>query len=343
LCFDKYLGRKNAILAEPDFFATIRNNGFTRINLVKVICFRYSRNESLPADRAIPLYLDQGWRVIINPAFLDNLVTLVQRAAQAGFWVEVCTFHYHAIATPNGSGMEPVQEVPEVLPASLVPVGSDACARLQNFFNPRPADPEQLARQKELINTIAGRLKGFSNVLYEVGNELRLATINCEVANHCPLTEWLNIMGNQVLQAVGQTNNIGTSTGGFAMDPTPLNNEKAVFQTCPKIFQPGFFDFHRGQWNSNLTGDKLAQNLIEAKERPHTYKGVYTPLIINDDGGSGPARTPENVEIWSKAAFTQGLHYITKQTYPNGGKDKTGTTLDFDLNVLRKLNATAAS
>jgi hypothetical protein len=102
LCFDKYLGRKNANFTEPDFFAAIRNSGFNRINLVKIICFRYSRKESLPADRAIPLYVNQSGRVLINSAFLDNLNTLVTSAERHGFWVQVCTFHYHAIATPNG-------------------------------------------------------------------------------------------------------------------------------------------------------------------------------------------------------------------------------------------------
>ncbi len=342
LCFDKYLGRKNANFSEPDFFATIRNNNFGRINLVKVICFRYSRKESLPADRAIPLYVNQGSRVLINPAFLDNLSKLVESAAQRNFWVEVCTFHYHAIASPNG-GSDNVPEVPEVLPAALVPTGNDACARLKNFFNPTPSNPEQLGRQKELIHTIAERLSGYSNVLYEVGNELRLATAGCEVANHCPLTEWLNIMGNQVWQVIGPTNNIGTSTGGYAADPTPLNNEKAVFQTCPKVFQPGFFDFHRGQWDSTLTGTALSQNLAQAKERARAYKGRVTPLIINDDGSGGPERTAEKVGLWSKAAFGQGLHFITKQTYPNGGKDSTGKVLDFNLDVLNSLNAAAAT
>lgn len=339
LCFDKYLGRRQPNFNDPDFFDIIRTSGFGRINLVKVICFRYSRNESLPPDRAIPLYVNQGGRFLINPAFLDNLEKLVLKAGQRGFWVEVCVFHHHAIATPGGvPGGNP--EVPEVLPAELAPVGADACARLARFFNPRPANPEQLARQKELINTIALRLRGYGNVLYEIGNELRLAHDNCSVQNHCQLTEWLNIMGNQVWQAVGPTNNIGTSTGGFAETPTALNNERAVFQTCPRVFQPGFFDFHRGQWNSRLAGAELAQNLALAKSRATEYKGRVTPLIINDDGG-GPERSAANVERWARAAFGQGLHFATKQPYPNGGRNNAGVVLDFEPEVLRRLNAAA--
>ncbi|HEY0377039.1 MAG TPA: hypothetical protein VGC87_08785 [Pyrinomonadaceae bacterium] len=341
LCFDKYLGRKNANFSDPDFFAAIRNSGFNRVNLVKVICFRYSQKESLPADRAIPLYVNQGGRVLINSAFLDNLNTLVTSAERHGFWVQVCTFHYQAIATPNG-GTDGIPEVPEVLPAELAPMGADACTRLANWFNPRPANPEQLGRQKELIHTIADRLKGHGNVLYEIGNELRLATPGCAAPVPCQLTEWLNIMGNQVLSVIGPTNNIGTSTGGYADPPTALNNEKAVFQTCPKVFQPGFFDFHRGQWDSTITDPmKLAEHLGQVGARANGYKGRVTPLIINDDG-TGLERSADNVALWAKAAFSQRLHFASKQPYPNGGKDKNGVVLDFSLPVLTKLNAAAA-
>lgn len=350
LCFDKYLGRKAPDTTAPDFFQAIRAKGFGKINLVRVICFRWSQNEFLPADRAIPLYTRTTSGSVINPAFLNNLVTLVSRAAHFGFWVEVCIFHQHAIATPDGN---PRRELPENLPPELMPQGSTPCARLRNFFNPHPANPDQLARQKELVTTIVTKLKDYTNVLYELGNELRLegsdSSGNCSVANNCALAGWLNIMGRQAMNVLGQTNSIGTSTGCYAVPPTPTCNEVTIFnsdpaiaQPCPKYFSPGYFDFHHGQWYS---ATHLAESMKAAKARADHYKGRATPLILNDDGARN-LRTAANVELWARTAFGLGpdvrLHYMSKQPYPNGGTDDTGKVLDFDDDVLGRLNRAAA-
>lgn len=347
LCFDKFLGRKRNNTSDPDFFATLFNNGFRKINLVKVICFRWSQNEFLPANRALPLYTGNPPR--INTAFLDNLATLVERAAEARFWVEVCIFHQQAISTPDGAGSTPRRELPEILPPELVPQGTTACARLRNFFNPRPSNPEQLNRQKELVNAVVNKLKNYTNVLYEIGNELRIEGGDCTVANNCALAEWLTIMGRQLNNALGQTNSIGTSTGCYSRPPTRTCNEITIFNSdpaiaapCPKVFSPGYFDFHHGQW---YTPNDLAGGMAAAKARADAYKQRATPLIINDDGARD-LRTPENVEAWARAAFGLGpgvrLHYASKQPYPNGGTDPEGNVLDFDTDVLARLNRAAA-
>ncbi len=55
LAFDNMLGRRQP--NGPDYIKIIRNQfGLRNINLVRVICFRYSRTEGLPAARATPLY-----------------------------------------------------------------------------------------------------------------------------------------------------------------------------------------------------------------------------------------------------------------------------------------------
>ena len=343
LCFDKYLGRKTSNPADPDFFAAIRQKGFNRINLVKVICFRNAQKENLPLDRAVPIYIRRQApppypQVIVNPAFLDNLSALGTSAAQHNFWVQVCIFHQQAISTPYAApGKE--QELPKEVPPELAQDGNaTACARLKKFFNPRPANPEQLARQKELVNMIVTRLKNAPNVLFELGNELRIEGGDCQRSDNCLLAEWLNIMGNEVIKVVGQTNKIGTSTGCYAVPPTPKCNEVDVFSACQKHFFPGFFDFHHGQWYSETD---LAGAIRQAKTmRADVYKeNIPTPLIINDDGADGTLRK-NNVETWAKTTFglKLGLHYSSKQPYPNGG-----TIDDFDPAALAALDRAAAT
>lgn len=335
LCFDRFLGRKTTNPADTHFFATLFNNGFRKINLVKVICFRWAKNESLPQNRAIPLYNAAHQ---INPEFLENLAALVSIAAQYHFWVEVCIFHQQAISMPNGApGGNP--ELPENLPSELVPDAQDTlCNRLKKFFNPRPSNPAQLSLQKDLVKAIVGRLKDYTNVLYEVGNELRMDG-SCTVNDNCALSEWLNIMGNQILPILGQTNSIGTSTGAYEDPPTlAKNNEVTIFRDCgQKRFSPGYFDFHHGQWYS---ANNLAGDIARAKQRTTDYKGRATPLIINDDGAPDKLRN-DNMETWARTAFGKGLHYSTKQTYPNGGMDEHGKVLDFNLDALTKLNTAA--
>jgi hypothetical protein len=356
LAFDKLLGRKRNP-TDTDFFATIFNNGYRKINLVKVICFRWTQTEGLLPERAIPLYVNTPSGVQINQAFLSNLVTLVERAASYHFWVEVCIFHQQAIAAPDGTGSKPVRELPETLPPALMPRGANACQRLRNFFNPRPANPDQLALQKDLVKAIVTKLKDHSNVLFEIGNELRIAGSDpphdCSIADNCALAEWLNIMGCQITDILDQTNSIGTSTGAFDEQPAPekneiliFNSDRTIYPPCAKPFSPGYFDFHFGQW---YYAEDLALGMTFAKQRADAYKGRPTPLIINDDGTPKALRTLENYELWARTAFGLGapptrvpLHYLSKQKYPNGGIDpETGQLFDFNYDVMAKLNEAA--
>lgn len=370
LCFDKWLGRKQPVIYDNDFFKAIRYKGFNKINLVKVICFRHHLAEDLDPTRAVPLYSYQGGgaggyppaQIAINPDFLSNLSSLVQSAAQHGFWVQVCIFHQHAISNPLGFNLSdpknmPKPERPDPCPPELKPADppkppnpdTEVCARLKKFFNPRPADPNQLVKQKELVRAIVNTVKGSDNVIYEIANEVRMEGQDCTAQDNCALAEWLNIMGNEIIQAVGYVHFplIGTSTGTQNLPGVPAQsaNEEEVFKTCMKHFSPGFFDFHFGQWFS--TTDLLG-SISAAINRIIAYKGQPTPLIINDDGAKKPKpnpsptdrplmRLPENVEAWARAAFSKHLHYASKETYPNG------SGLDFNLDVLSRLNNAAAT
>jgi hypothetical protein len=345
LCFDKLLGRRQNA-ADLDFFKTIRQTlGLGKINLVRVICFRNSRKEGLPANRAIPLFARTPTtpsQIVVNPAFLQNLENLVESAQESNFWVQVSIFHYHAIATPDGNprpGQQPNPEVPELLPPVLIPntgKGVSACQRLKTFFHPNPPQPAQLARQKQLTAAIVGRLKGRPKVIYEIGNELRMAK-GCTRAHTCQLAEWMNVIKAEILR-VDPTAHVGTSTGKHG--PAVPDNEEEIFRTCTTKLVPTYFDFHGGEWVS----DDLAKlQITEAVERAKGYLGIRTvpPLIIDDDGVRDANRTQARVDAWSRAAFVQGLHYATKQTYPNGGTDDHGRILDFNLLVIRALNEAA--
>jgi hypothetical protein len=336
LCFDNLLGRRQKA-TDLDFFKTIRQQlKLNNINLVRVICFRHSQKESLPAGRAIPLYVKSPSGIKVNEAFLRNLEDLVKSAQESNFWVQVSIFHYHAIATPDGTGdLKP--ELPELLPVVLEPnrkVG--ACQRLRTFFNPNPAKPEQLTRQKDLAGAIVDRLKGRPKVIYEIGNELRLDKGDCTKEDNFRLAEWMNIIKDKMV-SIDPEARIGTSTGKHGEGAG--ENEEEIFRDSPKKLVPSYFDFHSQEWLDN----EKTPRIMAAANRAKSYLGIATvpPLIINDDGVHDANSTAANVQKWSIAAFGQGLHYATKNTYPNGGKDEAGKILDFNGPVIRALNEAA--
>lgn len=273
--------------------------------------------------------------IIVNKAFLTNLVDLVTSAEKLGFWVQVSIFHYHAIATPNG-GNTKVPEVPELLPVLLQPAGATALERLKNFFNPTPAKPEQLVRQLELVEAIVSHLKGRPKVIYEIGNELRIDGKGSTNDDNFRLAEWMNIVKNKIL-SVDSGALVGTSTGNQGDDAGA--NEEEIFRDAPHILVPNYFDFHSMEWIDNETTPRI----MAAARRAKNYLGIKTtpPLIINDDGLHDANRTAANIQQWATDAFGRGLHYSTKGTYPNGGKDDKGNILDFDRAVLRVLNQAA--
>jgi hypothetical protein len=342
LCFDRLLGKKQDSPFADDFFAQIRRNNFRKINLVRVICFRHSRKEGHPETRATPLYITQttppptpSTKVVVNPAFLDNLSRLVARASETGFVVQVSIFHNQALYFPPPDP-NVLPETPELLPPDLTPFGGTACERLKNFFNPRPQNPNQLVRQKELVAAVVGATKSAYNVIYEIGNELVFSRPPCKPPDNCALAEWMNLMRTEIFRVTGyvQTRHIGTSTGRNLLpnDPAPYEtNEAEIFKTCPKkLVSPDYFDFHSGQWLNEATGVTSMQDAIN---RVKDYTGGR-PLIINDDGALG-LRTPTNVEKWAREAFSKGLHYASKQSYPNG------SGADFNFDVLRRLEGAA--
>ena len=275
-----------------NFFQYLSDGGWP-VNLVRVWVFRNATIEGLPSTRAIRLYRSDH---SINPNYLDNLELLVKEAAQRNFWVQVSLFPYHAIADIN----ELPENVPPELQPDFDPTLSD-CARLRKFFQPSQNATTQ--KQKELIYAVATRLATKPNVLWEIGNELRMDTGDCGPADNRDLAAWVGIMKDTLVSVVGTSAFITTSTGTLA------TSEAAILNNVPF----NFFDFHGGQWG--ISPGDLQENILEAKRRAASYN-PNAFLIINDDGVPKGAHTPGAIGAWASKAFSLGLHYATKSPYP---------------------------
>lgn len=314
LCFDRLLGRETP--TGPDFFQYIRGGGWP-VNHVKVIVFCKSTQEGLVGDRAIPLYTAGR----INSAFLANLRTLVARARQTGFTVQICLFSYHSVAR---------SETPENLPAVLNPAQWTGCARLTNFFTLK--NPAVVAEQVKLVQAVVGDLRGSGNlgphVIFELANELR-ADI-CGATNravNCDMVPWLNRMAKAVRDAAGTVaTRITTSTGVHVDSASPQfagdHNERIVFDKrrpadgCSQApLAADLFDLHAGQWEA--LGDHAGALRLRVRARLQSYGYPAPAVIINDDGvDDATQRTTANVERWAAAALRQGFGYASKQQYP---------------------------
>src|SRR5207237_411928 len=171
----------------------------------------------------------------INPAFLHNLAALVDEAQKHQFWVQVCLFHEQAIELVDRSGAP--AEFPEDAPLALNPFQDKdrktQCQRLIEFFSPEAS--ERLELQKELVRYVAGNLKGKPNVIWEMGNELRIQKAlnepcsdqDVQTAN-CKLAEWLNLMW------VDLTHTSGPVPLDFEVS-TGVKNEATLFSYANRL------------------------------------------------------------------------------------------------------------
>lgn len=327
LCNDKLLAKPNPFEGQ-NFFEYLSSGGW-HVNLVKIILFRRSTQDTLAASRATPLYNTQK---AINSEFLTNLQNLVGAAANKGFWVQVCIFHYHAISND--------QEYPENLPPELdvASLPSNNCQRIIQWFD--PDNQTRLKKQIELVKTVALALKGRGNVLWELANELRvdgpisICDLNTMRSGDCRLVRWLRIMYDNL--SFYLSNNgmppptptyITTSTGLNYDTTTDIGNEPIVFSrsrpsfcnTVPQL-PAQFFDFHGGQWGKSPDANVYGPGMQNAKARAAAYN-PNAFLIINDDGGG--ARTSTNIKNWATKAFANGMSYASKEPYPPKPYDTT--------------------
>jgi hypothetical protein len=344
LCFDREWA-KDPGTGNLDYFDLMVERDF-HVNLVKVIVFRKSTLElsALDPRRIVPLYNRQR---AINGEFLDNLKRMVRKAESRGIWVEVCVFSYHSVL--RGEGPE---NAPAAFDVSTL-TGHNNCENLAQWFNPAPADPtgrERLAQQQALVTALGNALKPCGNVLWELGNELRIdgapsGDRKCDArtmrAGDCQLLAWLNLMRETLVKAVS-TNGvapsplyISTSTGVHFDQTRPyvfVGNEQITFsknpQACAGVppLPATFFDFHAGQWDA--MGD-FQRGIAGARKRASDYNAA-APLIINDDGSLlSDEPDPKHTEFWqfarvqaalkikewAIAAFKAGAGFSSKQQY----------------------------
>lgn len=305
LANDKYLG-KPAGGAGPIFFKYLRDGGWP-VNLVKVICFRFSGQDGLDPARRLSLYDPQRQ---INTAFLDNLSNTVDQARQFGFWVQVCLFSYQSVAET-----EQPENAPTVfkLDNPGTPV-RDPRQNVRDFFN--ADDPARFGEQIRLVRAIADRLRVYPNVLWELANELRMGnyipSTNDSTNDNCQLVTWLNRVRAELVRALqGTPALITTSTGTESQDERFFFSRRPTDNCASPPLPVEFFDFHSGQWD---IGPDVNASIVAAKKRAASYNPSAF-LIINDDGLHG-ASSPASLLQWATTAYANGLHYAAKQTYP---------------------------
>jgi len=324
LCFDRDLGPNQG----KDFFQFIRDGGWP-VNLMKIICFRRATLEGLPAlpdPRTIPLYTPTG---AINQLFLQNVQKLVARARTLGFTVQICLFHYHAIAR---------DEAPENMPAVLrKPANASVCDYMKYFFNPGSA---VLTEQLKLVTALVNQLRftnNLSNVIWEVANELRVDSCG-EAGNraaNCGVVSWINRIAQGIRDTAPPGSNppIITSTGTYTDQPTttvknPIKgaaNESITYNRhrpadgCSNPqFEPPLFDLHSGQWEALGTIAEYGPALKSGIHNRFFFGyGYQNPsFIINTDGLHDVERTAEAVQSYATEAFRNGHHFATKGWYP---------------------------
>jgi hypothetical protein len=312
LCFDKLHGRAAGDTTGPNFFQAVRQR-LPAVNLVRVFVFRNSGIEGLRnfPGRRLPLYTAER---VISDAFMNNLRALVDAAASLNpmFFVQVCIFSYHSVAhldkIPNTN---PVQynpnprEQPENIPYALVPPPGQVLTNPIDYarwwFG--PGTNARTSKQKELVARLGQKLAGCPNVIWEIGNELRIKDDDNHLNDHRALAQWVNQMREALVQQTGPDINVTCSTG--------IHNEGTMLRNVPL----NVFDFHSGQW----TGENYRHwiEIPRAKQRAAEYN-ANARLIIDDDGINDEVipRNRPNVAAWAKTAFENGLHYSTKGSYP---------------------------
>jgi hypothetical protein len=251
------------------FFRDIAGSG---VNFHRTIIF-VNENLENQTPGAVFNLLDGtvGKSATVNATYLANLVKLVTAARTYGIVVEVCLFMHHSVAHDHATTPLPV-----VLSGS-----PHDCYKL--FYN---VNGEYKTMQKSFIHDVVTKLTSFWNVVYEVGNELRVPQPTADYGEP-QLKAWIDWAAGEI-RANDPTHLITTSTG---------SENEADINTLSRI---QFCQFHQGQWLSNLNA---------AVNRGKNNYG-QKHIIIDDDGGNRPLTL---VQTNSKAALDAGEYTINGQ------------------------------
>lgn len=275
---------KKATTSEPDLFA-----GFFRdiaaprgtgsrpgANLHRTILFQREGTEGIPANHQ-ELLLTSA--LDVSATYLKNLARFVDVAATNNVVVQVCLFNYHGVT--GAGGIQP--------PTHFTFTDADPGARFRKFF--KVGAPYQ-GFQANLIAKVAQALSGRWNVIWEVGNELRIPGGETSDYHNSDLTAWIAWAAQAIRQKASQL--ITTSTGTLTAVPGGgVPNEQPVNQL------PGLdlAAFHYGQWSANIPG---------AVNRAAGYSDRH--VVLDGDGSNG-VLTAAQVQSFATQALSGTLQY----------------------------------
>lgn len=197
----------------------------------------------------------------VNPQYLANLSRMVTAAKSRGVVVEVCLFVHHAVVASNNCDM----------PRPVVLTGTPH-ERYKKFCN--TASPH-LPTQGNFIDAVVQQLRPHWNVVYEIGNEMRVPAPTAAYGEP-QLRAWIDWVAARIRNA-DPGHLISTSTGA---ENEPTINSLPRLQYCT---------FHQGQWTSNMEA---------ACDRARNYGNRH--VIFDDDGAARPL---DMVKAWAKAAL----------------------------------------
>jgi hypothetical protein len=244
-----------------NFFRDIAAYG---VNLHRTFVFINEDYENKTPANLQRLLLDgDGKTTSPDQNYLANLERMVVAAKASGVVIEVCLFIHHAVVyAPNATPPKPV----------AVP-GNSPYERYRAFFNKASLF---LPMQGNLIDGVVRRLLPHWNVIYEIGNELRVPTPVLPAYGEQQLKDWIDWAATRI-RASDTGHLISTSCG--------IENEAPINQ----LQRIQFCTFHQGQWSSNMDA---------ACDRARAYGNKH--VIFDDDGGARPLTS---VQAWSKAAL----------------------------------------
>lgn len=196
-----------------------------------------------------------------NPQYLANFNKLVGAAKSRGVVVQVCLFAHHGVVASSNCNLP--------LPVVLTGTPHD---RYRAFCN---TASQYLPTQTNFIDAVVRQLSAHWNVVYEVGNEMRVPQ-PVAAYNDSHLKAWIDWVAARV-RTNDATHLISTSTG--------VENE-ALINSSPRI---QYCSFHQGQWTANLDA---------ACDRAKNYGNKH--VVYDDDGAPRPLAS---VRAWSKAAL----------------------------------------
>ncbi len=272
---------KKATASEPDLFAGFfgdiaapRGTGSRPgANLHRTILFQREGTEGIPADHQ-QLLLTPA--LDVSAAYLTNLVRFVDVAAARDVVVQVCLFNYHGVT--GAGGIQP--------PTHFTFTDTDPGVRFRKFFK---VGGQYQSFQANLIAKVAQALSGRWNVIWEVGNELRIPGSETSDYHNSDLTAWIAWVAQAIRQKAPQL--ISTSTGILTGGGVP--NEQPVNQL------PGlnYAAFHYGQWKTDIPG---------AVNRAAGYSDRH--VVLDTDGSNG-ALVASQVQSFATQALSGTLKY----------------------------------